>query len=103
MLVVGNGFALVMQRAPAGQAGSVSSMLAVVQYGFAGAALGLAYDGTLAPFVVGLLLCAAGALIAYAVATRLSADAPRAPHQQGKKRGARATASRTTATERGHP
>jgi MFS transporter, DHA1 family, multidrug resistance protein len=78
MLVVGNGIALTMQSAPAGHTGSASSLLGVLQYVFAGgagAALGLAHDGTLAPFVVGLLLCAAGALIAFVVATRLTVDA----------------------------
>ena len=45
MLVVGNGFALVMKSAPMSQAGSVSSLLGVLQYAFAGvtgAALALA-------------------------------------------------------------
>ena len=51
--------------------------LAAGRYVFAGvtgAALGLAHDGTLAPFVVGLLLCATGALIAFVVATRVTID-----------------------------
>jgi hypothetical protein len=71
----GNGIALVMKSAPAGHTGSTSSLLGVLQYVFAditGAALGLAHDGTLAPFVVGLLLCATGGLIAFVVATRVT-------------------------------
>jgi len=44
-------------------------------HAFAGAALGLAYDGSLAPVVVGVLLRAAGSLIAHGVATMLTADA----------------------------
>jgi DHA1 family bicyclomycin/chloramphenicol resistance-like MFS transporter len=77
MLVVGNGFALVMKSAPARQAGSVSSLLGVLQYAFAGvsgAALGLAYDATLTPFIMAMLLCAVGALIAFIVGTRLTAQ-----------------------------
>ncbi len=77
MLVVGNGFALVMKSAPMSQAGSVSSLLGVLQYAFAGvtgAALALAYDGTLTPFILTLLLCAGGALIAFVAATRLTAE-----------------------------
>jgi DHA1 family bicyclomycin/chloramphenicol resistance-like MFS transporter len=76
MLVVGNGFALVMKSAPMSQAGSVSSLLGVLQYAFAGvtgAALALAYDATLTPFILTLLLCAGGALIAFVVATRMTA------------------------------
>ena len=77
MLVVGNGFALVMKSAPMSQAGSVSSLLGVLQYGFAGAggaALALACDATLTPFITAMLLCAVGALIAFVVATRLTAE-----------------------------
>jgi MFS transporter, DHA1 family, multidrug resistance protein len=77
MLVVGNGIALTMESAPAGHTGSASSLLGVVQYVFAGvtgATLGIAHDGTVTPFVVGTLLCASGALIAFVVATRLTTD-----------------------------
>jgi MFS transporter, DHA1 family, multidrug resistance protein len=77
MLVVGNGFALVMKSAPARQAGSVSSLLGVLQYAFAGvsgAALALAYDATLTPFIAAMLLCAIAALIVFVVATRLTAE-----------------------------
>jgi MFS family permease len=73
MLVVGNGIALVMKNAPISQAGAVSSLLGVLQYAFAGvsgAALALAYDATLTPFITAMLLCAVGALIAFVVATR---------------------------------
>jgi hypothetical protein len=72
-----SGFALVMKSAPARQAGSVSSLLGVLQYAFAGvsgAALGLAYDATLTPFIMAMLLCAVGALIAFIVGTRLTAQ-----------------------------
>ena len=64
-------------QAPAGHTGSTSSLLGALQYVFAGvtgAALGLAHDGTLAPFGVGLLLCVTGALIAFVVAARLTID-----------------------------
>ena len=74
---VGNGIALVIESAPAGHTGSTSSLLGVLPYVFAdvtGAALGLAHDGTLAPFVVGLLLCATDGLIAFVVATRVTID-----------------------------
>ena len=77
MLVVGNGIALVMKSAPTSYAGSVSSLLGVLQYAFAGvggAALALAYDATLTPFIAAMLLCAVGALIAFVVATRLTAE-----------------------------
>ena len=77
MLVVGNGIALVMKSAPTSHAGSVSSLLGVLQYAFAGisgAALALAYDATLTPFITAMLLCAVGALIAFVVATRLTAE-----------------------------
>jgi MFS transporter, DHA1 family, multidrug resistance protein len=77
MLVIGNGVALVMKSAPASQAGSVSSLLGVLQYAFAGAigaALALVYDATLTPFIMAMLLCAVGALIAFVVATRLTAE-----------------------------
>jgi MFS transporter, DHA1 family, multidrug resistance protein len=77
MLVVGNGIALVMKNAPTSHAGSVSSLLGVLQYAFAsvsGAALALAYDATLTPFITAMLLCAVGALIAFVVATRLTAE-----------------------------
>lgn len=53
-------------------AGSVLSSLGVLQYafaGFTGAALALAYDATLIPFIMAMLLCAAGGFIAFAVAT----------------------------------
>lgn len=76
MLVVGNGFALVMQSAPMRLAGAVSSLLGVVQYvfaGLAGAALALTFDGTLTPFIVTLLLCAAGSLGCFLVTTRPTA------------------------------
>jgi hypothetical protein len=58
-------------------AGSVLSSLGVLQYafaGFTGAALALAYDATLIPFIMAMLLCAAGGFIAFAVATRLTAE-----------------------------
>ena len=77
MLVVGNGIALVMKSAPTSHAGSVSSLLGVLQYAFAGVsgtALALAYDATLTPFITAMLLCAVGALIAFVVATRLTAE-----------------------------
>jgi DHA1 family bicyclomycin/chloramphenicol resistance-like MFS transporter len=73
MLVVGNGFALVMNAAPPGMTGSVSSLLGVLQYGFAGVAglvLAFAYDTTLTPFNLALLFCAAGALVTYLIATK---------------------------------
>ena len=82
MLVVGNGIALVMKSAPTSHAGSVSSLLGVLQYafaGFSGAALALAYDATLTPFITGMLLCAVGALIAFVVATRLTAEKTATP------------------------
>ena len=72
-----SGFALVMKSAPTSHAGSVSSLLGVLQYAFAGvsgAALALAYDATLTPFITAMLLCAVGALIAFVVATRLTAE-----------------------------
>jgi MFS transporter, DHA1 family, multidrug resistance protein len=77
MLVVGNGIALVMKSAPTSHAGSVSSLLGVLQYAFAGvsgASLALAYDGTLTPFITSMLLCAVAALIAFVVATKLTAE-----------------------------
>ncbi len=77
MLVVGNGIALVMKNAPISHAGAVSSLLGVLQYAFAGlsgAALALAYDATLTPFITAMLLCAVGALIAFVAATRLTTD-----------------------------
>jgi MFS transporter, DHA1 family, multidrug resistance protein len=49
----------------------------VLQYAFAGvsgAALALAYDATLTPFITAMLLCAVGALIVFVVATRLTAE-----------------------------
>jgi len=52
-------------------------LLGVLQYAFAGvsgAALALVYDATLAPFITAMLLCAVGALIAFVVATRLTAE-----------------------------
>jgi MFS transporter, DHA1 family, multidrug resistance protein len=39
-----------------------------------GAALALAYDATLTPFVAAMLLCAVGTLITFVVATRLTAE-----------------------------
>jgi MFS transporter, DHA1 family, multidrug resistance protein len=54
-----------MKSAPTSHAGSVSSLLGVLQYAFAGvsgAALALAYDATLTPFITAMLLCAVGAL-----------------------------------------
>jgi hypothetical protein len=72
-----SGIALVMKGAPTSHAGAVSSLLGVLQYAFAGvsgAALALAYDATLAPFVAAMLLCAVGALIAFVVAIRLTTD-----------------------------
>jgi hypothetical protein len=72
-----SGFALVMKSAPARQAGSVSSLLGVLQYAFAGvsgAALGLAYDATLTPFITSMLLCAVAGLIAFVVATKVTAE-----------------------------
>jgi MFS transporter, DHA1 family, multidrug resistance protein len=36
--------------------------------------LALAYDATLTPFITAMLLCAVGALIAFVVATRLTAE-----------------------------
>jgi hypothetical protein len=59
-----SGIALVMKGAPTSHAGSVSSLLGVLQYAFAGvsgAALALAYDATLTPFITAMLLCAVGA------------------------------------------
>ena len=55
-------------------AGSVSSLLGVLQFAFAGltgAALALPYDATLIPFIMAMVLCAAGGFICFAVATRL--------------------------------
>jgi hypothetical protein len=75
-----SGFALFMESAPARQAGSVSSLLGVLQYAFAGvtgAVLALAYDGTLTPFITSMLLCAVAALIAFVVATKLTAETTR--------------------------
>jgi hypothetical protein len=72
-----SGIALVMKNAPISHAGAVSSLLGVLQYAFAGlsgAALALAYDATLTPFITAMLLCAVGALIAFVVATRLTTD-----------------------------
>jgi DHA1 family bicyclomycin/chloramphenicol resistance-like MFS transporter len=77
MLVVSNGIALVMKSVPHSHAGSVSSLLGVLQYAFAGAigtALALAYDATLTPFIMAMLLCAVGAFIAFVTATRLTAQ-----------------------------
>ena len=52
-------------------------MLGVLQYAFAGAigaALALAYDATLTPFIMAMLSCAVGALVAFVVATRLTVE-----------------------------
>jgi DHA1 family bicyclomycin/chloramphenicol resistance-like MFS transporter len=80
VFVLGNGIALVMQSAPAGHIGSVSSLLGVLQYLFAGitgAALGFASNDTLIPFVVGLLFCAICALAAFQIAMRKAGSADR--------------------------
>ncbi|WP_157676530.1 hypothetical protein [Afipia sp. GAS231] len=72
-----SGIALVMKNAPISYAGAVSSLLGVLRYAFAGvsgATLALAYDATLTPFITAMLLCAVGALIAFVVATRLTAE-----------------------------
>ncbi|MGI6246843.1 MAG: multidrug effflux MFS transporter [Pseudochelatococcus sp.] len=72
-LIFGNVTALVMESAP-GDSGSASSLFGVLQYVFAGAVgaiLGLAHDGTLIPPAVVMLICAAGAIAAWWIASRL--------------------------------
>lgn len=71
-LIFGNVTAMVMESAP-GDSGSASSLFGVLQYVFAGAVgtiLGLAHDGTLIPPAVVMLVCAAGAIAAWWIASR---------------------------------
>ena len=84
-LTIGNGFALVMQSAPMRLAGSVSSLLGVAQYAFAGMAgalLALVYDATLTPFIVTLLGCAIASLATLAAAMQVPAEP--APSIEGR-------------------
>ena len=87
-LTIGNGFALVMQSAPIRLAGSVSSLLGVAQYAFAGiagAVLALVYDATLTPFIVTLLGCAVASLATLAAAMQVAAEP--APAIGGRDQG----------------
>jgi hypothetical protein len=71
-----SGIALVMKSAPTNHAGSVSSLPVSCNTPslVSAAALALAHDATLTPFITAMLLCAIGALIAFVVATRLTAE-----------------------------
>jgi len=89
MLVVGNGIALVMKSAPTSHAGSASSLLGVLQYAFAGvigAALALAYDATLTPFITAMLLCAVGAPPQRVIVRATGSSPPTGPPVRDERR-----------------
>lgn len=70
-LIFGNVTAMVMESSPR-DSGSASSLFGVLQYVFAGVVgtiLGLAHDGTLIPPAVVMLICAAGAIAAWWIAS----------------------------------
>lgn len=80
-LIFGNVTAMVMESTSVDR-GSASALFGVMQYVFAGAVgvvLGLAHDGTLMPPVVVMLICAAGALLAWWIAAILPQRARNSP------------------------